>query len=217
MKKEESIEFKAVRERIAKVAKAREAHALVVGRKDASVQELHKLTVERAVVWDRLRARERDIALTGGKMPDEPFPEDAEITRLDRHVRIGEDRVRDGEKKVAESQAGIRALIGELEESWIALGAATSDRLLQTFRQAAFALKDAQQAYLAVAYYFLRSWDAAAWKGFDGKLTVFDPVTRELILNPLHGQLPEKWTPGAQTLRKNMDGLRAEVDAVKSE
>jgi hypothetical protein len=50
----------------------------------------------------------------------------------------------------------------------------------------------------------------------DGKLTLVDPMSRELILNPLHAQLAEKWPPAVQMLRKDVDGLRAEVDAVKS-
>lgn len=217
MKEEESIEVQAVRERIAKIAKAREAHALVVGKKKTSVEELNKLTEERAALRDRLRAREREIALSGGKLPDEPFPEDAKITRLDRHVRIGEERVRDWERKVLESQAGIDALIRELEGLWTALGAATSDRLLQDFRQAATALRDAWAAYVALAPHFNRGWNSAAWKVFDGRLAITDPISRELILNPMHAQLPGKWAPGVQTLRKNVDGLRAEVDAAKSD
>jgi hypothetical protein len=217
MKKEEPIEVQAVREHIAKVAKAREAHALVVGKKDTSAEELAKLTGNRAAVRDRLRSREKEIALTGGKLPDEPFPEDAEMARLDRHVRIGEERVRDWERKVSESQAGIRALICELEESWVALGAATGDRLLQEFRQAALALVDAQHAYAALANYFNRSWAPAAWKVWDVRLAIVDPVSRELILNPMFAMRPDKWTPGAQALRKDVDGLRAEVDAAKSD
>jgi hypothetical protein len=62
----------------------------------------------------------------------------------------------------------------------------------------------------------LRSWEASAWKGFDGKLTLVDPMSQELILNPLHARLAEKWPPAAQMLRKDVDGLRAEADAVKS-
>jgi hypothetical protein len=46
---------------------------------------------------------------------------------------------------------------------------------------------------------------------------IADPVSRELILNPLYAQRPEKWAPGVQTLRKNVDSLWAEVDAAKSD
>jgi hypothetical protein len=103
-----------------------------------------------------------------------------------------------------------------MEESWVAFGAATSDQLLREFRQAALMIRDAQVAYVALASYFFRSWAASCWKGFDGKLTLVDPISRELILNPLHEQLAEKWPPAAQMLRKDVDGLRAEVDAVRS-
>jgi hypothetical protein len=216
MKEKTTIEVQAVHDCIAKVTKAREAHALVVGKKDTSVKELNKLMENRAAVYERLRAREREIAVSGGKLPDEPFPEDTQLTRLDRHIRIGQDRVRDWERKVAESQSGIDALIAEMEESWVALGAATGDQLLKEFRQAALMMRDAQTAYVALTSYFLRSWEASAWKGFDGKLTLVDPMSQELILNPLHARLAEKWPPAAQMLRKDVDGLRAEADAVKS-
>ena len=215
MKEKTTIEIQAVHDCIAKVTKAREAHALVVGKKDTSVKELNKLMEDRAAVYERLRAREREIAVTGGKLPDEPFPEDAQITRLDRHIRIGQDRVRDWEGKVAESQAGIDALVSEMEESWVAFGAATSDQLLREFRQAALMIRDAQVAYVALTSYFLQSWATSCWKAFDGKLTLVDPMSRELMLNPLHAQFPVKWPPAAQMLRKDVDGLRAEVDAVK--
>src|ERR1035438_9270886 len=163
MKEKTTIEIQAVHDCIAKVTKAREAHALVVGKKDTSVKELNKLMEDRAAVYERLRAREREIAVTGGKLPDEPFPEDAQITRLDRHIRIGQDRVRDWEGKVAESQAGIDPLIAEMEKSWVAFGAAVSDQLVKDFRQAALMMREIGRAHVALAFYFCRSWEASCW------------------------------------------------------
>jgi hypothetical protein len=117
---------------------------------------------------------------------------------------------------VSESQAGIDALIAGLEESWVAFGAATGAQLLKEFRRAALIMRDAQTAYLALRSYFFRSWETSAWKGFDGNLTLVDPLSRELILNPVDARFAGKWPPAAQELREDVDGLRAEVDAAKS-
>src|ERR1035441_6530399 len=94
---------------------------------------------DRAAVNDQLRSREREIAVTGGKLPDEPFLEDAQINRLDRRIRIGQERVRDW--KAAESQAGIDALIAEMAKSWVAFGAAVAGQLLEKFWQAALIMR----------------------------------------------------------------------------
>ncbi|HUI57720.1 MAG TPA: hypothetical protein VLY04_22235 [Bryobacteraceae bacterium] len=98
---EELIEVQTVRECIAKVVSSREAHALLVSLKETEVRELNELMEERAGVQRRLAAREKEIALAGGELPNEPFPEEAEITRLNRHVRIRQERVRGCESKVS--------------------------------------------------------------------------------------------------------------------
>jgi hypothetical protein len=79
--------------------------------------ELNELTTERTAVQARLTAREKEIALAGGELPDEPFPEDAEIARLSRHVRIRQERVRICEGNVGESQQGLDARLLQLEAS----------------------------------------------------------------------------------------------------
>jgi hypothetical protein len=219
----ELTEVSTVRDCIAKVVKAREAHALVVGQRGVLVQELNQSMEERTAMQAQLAAREKEIALGGGEIPDEPLPEEAEITRLNRHVRIRQERAKAGESKARESQAGLDAQIRELEAAWIALGAAISDSLLKEFRSAASALKVAHLAYRSLSRYFTQSWNSAAWGGFDARLTIVDPRSREFILNPIHpgvlhpsqaGSAEEWWPASVLTFMADVDGLRAEVDSV---
>jgi hypothetical protein len=215
---EESIEVLAVRGCIAKVFEARLAHVPVMKQKKFCLRELNQVTGDRANVQTRLAAREKEIALTGGELPDEPFPEDAELTRLNRHVRILQERVRVCEAKERESEAQIAARISEMEQSWCVLGAATSQGLLDGFREAAHALKEVQLRYISLGRYFFHSWNSAVWKSFDKNFAISDPGSRslELILDPLRAQLPAKWPASVTRFLKSMEDLRAEVDAVKS-
>jgi len=213
---EELFEVQMVRDHIARVFQAREAHGLVVGQKDTAVEELNVLAKQRTDVQARLTAREKEIALAGAELPDAPFPEDAEIARLDRHVRILKERVRDWENKVRLSQAEVDAEIRGLEASWSALGAATSARLREDFRSAAAALRDAQQGYLSLLPHFHKGWSSAAWRYPDKRLAIADPDGSVLILDPLRVSIAAKWPPAVQLLQKSMDELRGEIDAVKS-
>jgi hypothetical protein len=75
---EDPVEVQAVRDCIAKVFEAREARALVVGQRDVLVQELNQSVEERTAVQSQITAREKEIALAGGELPDDPFPEEAD-------------------------------------------------------------------------------------------------------------------------------------------
>lgn len=213
---EQLVEIGTVRSCIANVLQAREAHAAAVGVKDGAVLELNELTEQRAALQTRLTAREKEIALAGGELPDEPFPEEGEIARLNRHIRIRQESVRNCEGKVAERQEQTRARIEELESSWSALGTVIGERLLKNFREGAVALRDAQLGYIALGPHFFKGWSSAAWRRADAKLAIADPANGELILNPLLAKVAAKWPDSAQALAKNMGDLRAEIDAVKS-
>jgi len=214
---EELDEVRAIRDCISQVVRRRETHTDVVSLKDAAVREVNELTGELGRVQARLTAREREIALSGAELPDEPFPEEAEIARLNRHIRIKQERVRGAENKVRESQGELDAQIQKLEESWGALGTAISGRLLTEFREGASALRDAQLGYLSLRRHFSNRWNSAVWRHVDVKLTIGDPmVGGELILNPLHAEMANKWPSTAQMLVKNVGTLRAEIEAVKS-
>jgi hypothetical protein len=213
MEQELVAEAQAVRKCIAKVVEAREAHGLVVGQRDASVRELNELTTARAAVEAQLATREKETALAGGELPDEPFPEEAEVSRLSRHVRIRRESVRICENKVRECQEGLDSQVRVLEQAWAALGSATSDLLLKEFREAATAMRDAQLRYLALSPHFYRTWSSSVWKHFDNRLAVADPMSAELILDPIRGTIASRWPLSAQTILGATNDLRAEIDA----
>lgn len=223
-------EVQAVRNCIAKVVEFREAHALVIGRRDVLVQELNQSLGERTALQAKLAARERQIAFEGGEIPSEPWAEEAGLSVLGRRVRIQQERVAIAEGKVRESQSELDTTRQIVEESWRALGAVISDRLLAEFREAATALRDAQLGYLALWHYFCAAWESSSWKHFDRKLAIADPMSWGLILDPRVKQatsveemmkkppvsMPTAlWPPSAQALLKDMVELRAEIDAVK--
>jgi hypothetical protein len=213
---EGSVEVQAVRKCIAVVVQAREAHALVARQKETLVSELSQTEGELRRVREQLAARERAFALTDAAPPDEPFPEESEITRLGRHIRIWQERVRSCEGKLGESQNEVDARVRELEKSWSALGAVVSERLAEDFRDAASALRTAHLRYLSLSKFFYGGWSSSVWRCWDRKLAIADPRRAELLLDPLR-QEPEKWPPNVQDFLKSMSDLRAEIEAAKSE
>lgn len=213
--KNELAEVQEVRARIAKVAEARKAHASVVAEKDASAQVLNEVLGETVALRSRIAGREREIALAGAEIPDEPFPEDAEISRLSRRERIVRERVNICDGKVRDSQSEINTRIRELEESWSAVGSAINEQLLDTFREGAKLLAAAQLSYVALGQHFTRGWSGVTWKTFDRGLTVVDPMTREPLLNPILSQTANKWPASVHQLQGDMERLRTEIDRAK--
>jgi hypothetical protein len=212
----EAVEIQEVRARIAAVAAAREAHALVVAEKGAASEDLNKVLGEAAAVRSKIADSEREIALAGAEIPDEPFPEDAEIARLSRRKRIARERVRICEGKVRDSQSEIDARIRDLEDAWNAVGTALSERLLSVFRESARALAEVQLSYVALGKYFSKGWNGATWKALDPTLTLVDPMSREVLLNSIRLQNANKWPAGVHQLRGDMEKLRAEIDQARA-
>lgn len=209
-------EVQAVRASIAGVLQARAAHTVVTGQKDIAVQELRKLEEEAKGAKASLKAREKEIALAGGEIPDEPFPEEGEVARCARRVRIGQERLHICESKVRSAQEELDTRIRAMEASWSALGAVISTRLLEDFRAAAETLKEAQLAYSSLSTHFYKGWNGAVWKHYQKDLAIIDPVSLVLILNPVHAGLENKWPASVQKCRKNMESLRAEIDQAKA-
>ena len=187
-----------MRANISRVGEAREAHALMTGKRDESARALAELLGERAVLQARITAREKELAMAGGAVPDEPFAEDQELIRLDRRVRIGQERVRICEADVRGSEGEINARLCELEKSWAAVGSAVSERLLSAFREGAAVLREAQLAYIALHSYFCQGWSAAAWKQLNTKLAVADPVVYGFILSPIDAQAARTGPPASK-------------------
>lgn len=209
-------EVQAVRASITEVLQARAAHTVVTGQKYVAVQELRRLEEEGESAQARLRAREKEVALAGGEIPDEPFPEEGEVARCARRVRIGHKRLHICEGKVRDAQGQLDARIRAMEESWSALGAVISARLLEDFRAAAETLKEAHLAYSSLSTHFFKGWNGAVWKHYQKDLAIVDPISLVSILNPLHAGLANKWPASVQTLQKDMESLRAEIDQAKA-
>jgi len=215
MNNDEAVQIQEVRARIAEVAEARKAHASVVAEKDASAADLNKVLGEAAALRSRIADREREIALAGAEIPEEPFPEDAEISRLSRRERIIRERVRISEAKVRDSQSEIDARIRQLEDSWGTVGNALSERLVDVFRESARALAEVHLSYVALGRHFFRGWNGATWKAFDNKLTLVDPMTHEVLLSSILSQSPNKWPASVHQLQGDMEKLRAEIDRAR--
>lgn len=214
---EELAEVLAVRASIARVAEAREAHAAVVGQKAKLVQEAKQTEGELRYAQEQLAAREKLIAVAGGELPDEASPEEVEIARRQRHLRIRQERVHVFEDKARESQKELDARIGDMENSWTALGVATSDRLAADYRDAAAALRAAHLSYFALGVHFFHGWSSAIWRHWNKKLAIADPKRiGEFIIDPRpRALMPDQWPADVQKLQKDMAGLRAEIDEVK--
>lgn len=209
-----------IRGRIAVLRGARSAHAEVVSGRDKADAELQALVAERGKVQAYLVEKETEIALKGGPLPEEALPEEMEVNRLDRHIRICRTRLQDWDRKVENSRADLQPLINDVEEAWNDLGSSTAGKLLENFRDAAKRLADAwcqMRAFISHFGAVGKTEYTTRWPWLASLAPIQDPVEGTIILNRNDELRPEKWTVGARELLAALSELRAEVSAAKAD
>lgn len=201
-----------LRERMAEITEAREAHALLVQGKATAQSEVDALASQRAKAAGCLATREREIALAGLPMPAEALPEELEVNRLDRHIRICRVRVQDWDQRVTKSEQGLQALAGDLWAAWQAVGAEIFERALQRYVDAVLAMR-AERFNINPIIGCFRGEPFIRIPFFNHLTAVHHPRDGSLLLDPQRLLEPRYWPPEAAGLG---DALRCLQDEVGS-
>ena len=209
-----SEQLQSVRQCMTALDAGREVAAKLLGEKEKAVHELNMLTADRATLWTRMEAREKDIAISGAALPCEPFPEEKEIALLDRQLRIHQVRVTECERRIGESRGTLKGLKQELDQAWQAVGISLSEDLCREFCEIATRMAETRARMLAVSKVFSRV-QKVAWTFFP-QFAVLNPRGNgKAIINPVLDAYPDSWPPSAQTLLAELSGLGDQVKAAK--
>ncbi|MDR3700601.1 MAG: hypothetical protein P4L56_13240 [Candidatus Sulfopaludibacter sp.] len=212
-------ELAAVRFCIANVVQAREALAIIEAEKEAATAELNERMEKHGTAQSRLADRIKQLA-QDNELPDRPIAEMEEVNRFALHVSIRRERVSACEARRKEAAAALDARIREVEEAWAVLGKAISENLLEDYRAAVLALRDAHSKYLALGDHFSKKWNSSLWPFFNRKLAILDPKStkdgeRVLLIDPRFVHLPERWPNCAREVLASIDDLRSEIETAK--
>lgn len=202
-----------IKEGVASLRGARQAHAELVSQREDAARELSALTADQASAREQLAARERAIAVAGGGIPAGPLPEESEVDRLGRHIRIAQAGLADLDERISESQRMVEARSRNMEEAWEELGAAISDSLYRRFCDAIAAIREVWLEYRALVKHF-SSQRKIHWM-FTPELSIRNPRGADFLIDPMDGPRLEKWPPGASGLLAELGALRAEIEVAR--
>ena len=207
------IEAPKVREILAKLRQAHEQHAAILAEKMDADSGADRLASELAQAVSRREAKEKAMAISGD-VPEDAFPEEVQLARVNRHRRVALARVSVVQERVAASQQAIDDLKAQLDAAWLQLGVEQCQKITDRFRQAAMALRQIQCEHLAWLYQFSNKpgvigLGIASW--------VSDPVDNQsIVCSPQQVHHEDYWRPFSGELVDAVKALHHEVEAAKT-
>lgn len=205
---------------------ARDAYAVIIGQKETAEATLASLKAETARLQNQLAAKERELALAGGPLPESAFPEEAEIGRLVRKCRVVTAHIQAIEQKAAPARTTIGELKERVEAAWSEFATQNCFELRVRFRKAALALRDLYAQEMAWPSNFrcgpFGTPEGGSGKARSGREVVEDRLIAEVLrancefAGGEHNGEP-RWKPLASELYEHVCALRAEVEAAKGE
>jgi hypothetical protein len=195
------IEAPEVRELLAKLAQAREQHYAIGADKLKAGLEADRVASEIGQIRSQLDAKEKALAISGG-LPEDAFPEEAQIARLERQQRVVLARVSATQEHVVASRNAINDLMKQLDSAWLQLGVEACQEISIRFREAALALRKVQCEHMAWLWLFSNKpgipgwWHAqvifpAGGRAWDDHLVDHNLLTSEEYWRPLAGELAD--------------------------
>lgn len=206
------IEAPEVRELLIKLGQAREQHSAIVADKLKADSEASRVTSEIGQARAQLDAKEKALAISGG-LPDDAFPEEAQIARLERQRRVVLARVSATEERVTASQSVIDDLKKQLDSAWLQLGVEGCREVLDRFRAAALTLRKVQCEHMAWLRLFSNKPGIPGW----GAAVVVDPCDNGHLVDYRMLHTESYWRPDAGELADAIRALHNEVEAAKTE
>lgn len=130
-----------VLELIAEIREASEAHAGVVTSQGSADTEANGLLEEIGLLRRSIAAKEASLAVSGEPLPEDAFPEEAQISRLERQLRVVKARERILAESAEAGKTKISDLRNALREAWREFALATCKEQRARFRRAGLLLR----------------------------------------------------------------------------
>jgi hypothetical protein len=127
---------------IAAIVRQRGQQEVILAELDAAEADVRATDEELAVLRDRIAGRERDLATSGGPIPETPFPEDLRLLQAERQRRVQVLRVDIPREQLKKSQAAIEELKREVDAAWLEFGKEEHTKALLRFKEAALVLRE---------------------------------------------------------------------------
>jgi hypothetical protein len=127
----------------------------------------------------RLAEREREVAKTGAPLPIDPFPEEAEIARVDRQRRVVVARLELSRGRLRAAQQDTEDRKTTLRTAWHEFGREEYGRAIAQYREAALGLRSMYAVLTAWRSLFPR--EAAGKFPNPGHIAIEDPLGRRII------------------------------------
>lgn len=148
----ETIQAPKIRELIEKLKAAIERHKSVVAELRSAEANLRSNAEQVGLLQNRLAERNMELARSGSQPPEDPFEEEALITKVSSKGRFYEARVQLRREAVASSLASIEDLRAALRPAFTELGRELLQNSLIAFEEAAKATKDAYIEAIAIKH-----------------------------------------------------------------
>jgi len=143
-----------IQQLMAALSKQYQQHATVVMEAEVAAGELARATGEVDRLTQQIMANEAELARSGAALPEEPFAEEARLTRAEREQRILGLRAEIARDRLKASQAEIDRLKAELDIAWLEFGKEQHQEALARFEEATLALRDRFTDVLVLAMIF---------------------------------------------------------------
>lgn len=190
----------------------RASHTSIAGELQEAESAFKQLAAEIAALKARLAEREMEAARAGGSAPADGFEEEHQLARAERQGRVAEARVKLCRGRAASSQAEMDETTRKLNAAWKDFGAKSYREALDSFREAAYILRQRYADLLVWNQSFgllplpgmLIIEDASAQKAVDGVI-----VNSNLGSGNMHAR---QWREFTCELIEDIDRLRAEME-----
>jgi hypothetical protein len=201
---------------IALWGKARETRAAAQQKINAVQQEMKALDTDLGAARETLRGEENSIAASGARMPDQPFPIEEKIARLERHRRILRARCEIFElQDLKPAEDRLRAAGETVRSEWRLLALRKMAEIRARYREAALALGTAWTEYVLWTWQFLSEKDARDFPRASACPALFELGGHEALVNPIHLSTRESLEKAAPEIAARIRELRSQIDACK--
>ena len=150
---------------------------------------------------------ETTVALSGAPIPDEPLPEELEIARITRHVRILQARLRAFEAELEEAKAVVTSRGKALDTEWVGVAIRHTQEIREKYHTAAEQLRATYAEYRAWAGFFLHERQIPFPKIAP---LVYDTNGANVLIDPL--KTTRLWKRFAVDTLAAVQSLQAEID-----
>jgi hypothetical protein len=158
---------------------ARESEGVAATQTASAESDLTSISGEIGQLKARIAEREMELAESGGPLPADAFPEEADVLRADRQRRVVAARVELCRDRLRESQQNVETRKAGLAAAWHDFCREEYSRAIDLYREAALGLRSQYAALNAWRSFFPRG--STADFPNPGYLIIEDPLGRQIL------------------------------------